>query len=95
VLENDSMLDLVGMEAGRGARVTPWHGACNLDGGEDFRFRPPAPSRGVGRVWGCRGEGRAERAPVEMYDTLLRPIVKTRTGDHMDEFAVGGRGRRA
>jgi hypothetical protein len=31
-----------------------------------------------------------------MYDnTLLRPIVKTRTGDHMDEFAVGGRERRA
>jgi hypothetical protein len=25
VLENDSMLDRVDMEAGRGARVNPWH----------------------------------------------------------------------
>jgi hypothetical protein len=53
VLENDSMLDLVDMEAGRGARVNPWHAdrdqACRVG----FRPRPLC----LGRHNGRRPEG--------------------------------------
>jgi hypothetical protein len=56
-VENDSSLNLVEVEAGRGARVNPWHAVCNVEGGVGFRFDPSAPSRGAGKVGGVEEMG--------------------------------------
>jgi hypothetical protein len=73
VLENDSTLDLVGMEAGRGARVNPWH--VDRDQACGVGFRPPALLAVGGRGHDARTARPSEKAGKGIL--WLPPLART------------------